>query len=357
MQQNTITLEKLGWDAQWESSFAGFRSQGFEPARVAVEDKHHYEVMTPRGMLLAQVTGRLLHASRTVAQLPKVGDWVACSFHPDKGRAVLQGILPRRNKLSRKVPGRQAVEQVLVANVDVAFIVQSLDRPSNPRLLERFLIMVSESGARSVIVLNKADLSANLEVCLAEVSKVSGSAPVIPVSAKTGQAMPALLELIRPGETVVFLGPSGVGKSSLINRLYGDELQATTEVREGDARGRHTTTWRELILLPNGGLVIDTPGLREFHLWAALDGLSEIFSDIEDLTVQCRFRACTHTAEKHCAVLAAVAAGSLAQDRYDNYQKLRRDLGFVGGKPQWWASSKSRRPYQVGGRQPRRPNY
>ena len=223
-------------------------------------------------------------------------------------------------------------EQVLVANIDVAFVVQALDQSFNLRRLERFLVMALEGGSRPVVVLNKTDLCDDFESRQLEAQSAAGAAPVVGVSAKTGKGLRALKQFIRPAETVVFVGSSGVGKSSLINRLYGEEVQATIEVRERDAKGRHTTTCREMILLPNGGLVIDTPGLREFHMWLAEEGLETAFPEIEELAVRCHFRDCSHTVETRCAVLDALACGEISRDRYDSHLKLRRELDHLAGE-------------------------
>lgn len=330
MPKKPVTLEALGWSEAFEKDFAPWRERGLHPGRVAVEDKHHYVIFADGGPFIGKITGKLLHEAKRPAALPKVGDWVAFSLVPrEEGRAIIHYVVPRRTKLSRKIAGRETEEQVLVTNVDIAFAVQALDRSFNPALLQRHLVMVNEGGVKPVVVLNKVDICDDVLEKLAMVEKVAGSAPVIAVSALTGQAMDSLTQLVRPGETIVFMGPSGVGKSSLINRIYGDEVQATTEVRESDAKGRHTTTWRELIVLPNGGLVIDTPGMREFHIWLADEGVHEAFRDIEALSVQCHFRNCSHTVEKRCAVLEAVERGELSRERYDHFIKLKRELAFL----------------------------
>lgn len=326
MPSRTVSLESLGWNDSLLEHLRGLDRPNLEPGRVAVEDKHHYVVLTTEGPLTGKVSGKLLHETDSPADLPKVGDWVAFVAHRDEDKAVIHGVLPRRTRLSRKMAGRTTDEQVLVANVDIAFVVQGLDRPFNPALLQRHLVMAREGGVKPVVVLNKADLCRDVLGQLAIAEKAAADAPVIAVSAKTGRAIDSLTQLIRPTETVVFVGPSGAGKSSLINRIYGDELLATTEVRDSDAKGRHTTSWRELIVLPNGGLVIDTPGMREFHLWLAEQGATESFPDIEALAVACRFRDCGHETEKNCAVLAAVAAGELPRKRLDDYHKLQREL-------------------------------
>jgi ribosome biogenesis GTPase len=330
MSQPELSLSRLGWDADWETAFASHRERGWRAGRVAVQDKHHYVLFAEEGELIAQIAGKLLHGLKSDADLPKVGDWVAFKpTMPGEPKAVIQAVLPRRTKIGRKIPGRETEEQVLVTNIDVAFVVIALDETFNPRLLERFLLMVIEGGAKPVVVLNKADLCDDLEAHVAEARRAAGDAPVVAVSAKTRRAIKLVLEYIKPGAAVVFIGSSGVGKSTLINRLYGEAIQPTTEVRETDSKGRHTTTWRELIVLPNDGLVIDTPGMREFQLWMAGEGIHEAFPDIELLALKCRFRECRHGAEKDCAVQAALASGTLERKRFENYLKLRGELEFL----------------------------
>jgi ribosome biogenesis GTPase len=329
MPEPVTTLEILGWNSRMEECFRKFQEQGLEPGRIAVEDKHHYVVIAPRGELIGQVTGRLLHRSRSACDLPKVGDWVAFANPPDSTKVLIHHVLPRGTRLSRKVPGREVEEQVLAANIDRAFVVQALDRTFNPRLLQRHLVMAFESGARPVAVLNKADLCDDIPGKVAQAEAVAKDVPLITVSAKTGQGIERLRELIPRSETVVFIGSSGVGKSTLINDLCGEEVQPTAEVRASDAKGRHTTSWREMILLPNGGLVIDTPGMREFQMWVADEGMREAFADLDALALNCRFRDCTHLVEDGCAVLAALTAGQLPSERYRNYLKLKKELDYL----------------------------
>lgn len=326
MPSSPASLELYGWNVSLAENLRSFGRHDLEAGRVAVEDKHHYILFTVTGPLTGKVSGKMLHDANSPADLPKVGDWVALAARRDEGKAVIHQVLPRRTRLSRKLPGRETGEQVIAANVDIAFLVQGLDRPFNPALLQRHLVMAREGGVKPVVVLNKADLSRDVLGQLAVAEAAAADAPVIAVSAKTGRAIDSLTQLIRPAETVVFIGPSGAGKSSLINRIYGDEIQATTEVRDRDAKGRHTTSWRELIVLPKGGLVIDTPGMREFHLWVAEQAAAESFSDIEALAARCRFRDCGHMTEKGCAVRAAVAAGELPRKRLEDYRKLEREL-------------------------------
>jgi ribosome biogenesis GTPase / thiamine phosphate phosphatase len=324
-----LTLEMLGWSASLDQSFGPFRAQGLEPGRIAVEDKHYYAVIGPKGELTGQVSGKLLHRVQAPADLPKVGDWVAIAPLVGEAKAVIHDVLPRKTKLSRKVPGRETEEQVLATNIDLAFVVQALDCSFNPGLLQRHLVMVLESGAEPIVVLNKADLCDAIPDRVDQARAVAGQAPLVVVSAKTGAGLSELGQRISPGRTAVFIGSSGVGKSTLINDLCGEDVQPTAEVRERDAQGRHTTTWRELILLPQGGLVIDTPGMREFQMWMANQGVREAFSDVEELAVQCHFRNCTHTVEARCAVLEAVAKGQIDRERYERFVKLQKELAYL----------------------------
>ena len=324
-----MELAQLGWNEGWEKTWVALALAEMIPGRVATEDKHAYVLLTAQGEFAAAVSGKLLHQTASNAELPKVGDWVAATILPGENKAIIHAVLPRRTRLARKVAGREVEEQLLAANIRRAFLVQALDQSFNRRQLERFLVMVREGGAQPVVVLNKADLCDDSQTYTAEATLAAGNAPIVLASAKTGCGVGQLRRLIPSGETAVFVGPSGVGKSSLINRLYGEEIQATLEVREHDAKGRHTTTWRELILLPGGGLVIDTPGMRECHIWMADEGLQEAFPDMEELAVRCHFRNCSHTVEKRCAVLEAVAGGQVSRERYENYLKLQDELSYL----------------------------
>lgn len=321
-----VELEAIGWDGGWERAFAPMRERGWAPGRVALEDKQAFVAVTAEGEVRTRLAGRLLNDRSRPEALPKVGDWVALSRKAGDTRSVVQEVLPRRTFLARKVPGRETAPQVLAANMDVVFVVQALDPTFNLRRLERFLVMVHEGGARGVVVLNKADLSEDVGERVADVRATVGTTPVLVVSARTRRGLGELRKHVAPGRTAVFVGTSGVGKSSLINRLHGEAIQATLEVREWDGKGRHSTTWRELILLPDGGLVIDTPGMREFHMWTAEGGLDEAFPDITELALGCHFRACSHTSEARCAVRAALAEGRLSEARFASFRKLEREL-------------------------------
>jgi ribosome biogenesis GTPase len=325
-----MSLTKLGWDAARDAQFVPYLAKGFLPARVAVEDKHFYRVWTVDAELTAQVTGKFIHETRRDhAKLPKVGDWVAIKLVPNEEKAAIQAVLPRRTQITRKTSGRNTAAQILATNIETVFLVTAADPTFNAARLERMLAMSHESGARPVVILNKIDLCDDLEAKLAEATRAAGDALVLAVCALTGRGLKKLAALIQPSDTVAFIGTSGVGKSSLINRLYGEDLMPTLEVRARDAKGRHTTSWREMIFLPQGGVVIDTPGMREFHLWGASEGAKETFPEIEALAAGCHFRDCTHTKEKNCAVLAAVAAGSLARERHDSFVKLQQEISYL----------------------------
>jgi len=343
-------LTKLGWNAARDEQFAPYLAKGCIPARVAVEDKHFYRIWTVAAELTAQITGKLIHEARgNHARLPKVGDWVAVKLVANEEKAAIQAVLPRHTQIVRKTSGRDSAAQILATNVEIVFLVTAADSTFNAARLERMLVMAHESGARPVIILNKIDLCDCLDTRLAEATRVAGEALVLAVCALTGRGMKKLAALIKPGDTVVFIGTSGVGKSSLINRLYGEDLMPTVEVREQDAKGRHTTSWREMIFLPKGGVVIDTPGMREFHIWDASQGAKETFPEIEALAPGCHFRDCSHTQEKHCAVLSALTAGTLPRERYDSFVKLQSEITYLRAAEQragWQDRRKSDRVAQ-----------
>ena len=248
------------------------------------------------------------------------------------GMAIIHDILPRKTKFSRKVAGKKFDEQVMATNIDVIFIVQGLDNNFNPRRLERTLVMVNESGVKPVIILNKSDLCESTQDKVEQTKEILKDIPIIAVSAKENKGINELKSFLKEGETFAFIGSSGVGKSTLINKLVGQDILKTQEVRSGDSKGRHTTARRELIVLADGGCLIDTPGMRELQLWHADEGLSDTFSDIDDLAENCHFSDCSHTKEIKCAVLSAIESGDLVQGRYDSYIKLQKELKFLASK-------------------------
>jgi ribosome biogenesis GTPase len=321
-----LTLAELGWGEREHALFGPYRNEGLLPARVAVAYGATYRVYFDRDETLADVPGRMRHEAESRRDLPVVGDWVSVDRPSTRQRATIRHILPRTSLFSRKVAGDVTTEQVLAANVDIAFLVAGLDRDFNPRRLERYLAMTWESGARPVIVLNKADLVEDLDAVRAEVAEIAGSTPVHAISSMSGSGLEELSPYLQSGRTVALLGSSGVGKSTLINRLLGYERQLTQEVRQKDSRGRHTTTHRELVPLPGGALLVDTPGMRELQLWSSDDGMRETFEDITTLGRDCYFRDCGHDTEPKCAVKAAVAGGHLSPKRLENYVKIQREL-------------------------------
>jgi ribosome biogenesis GTPase len=326
----TSPLAVWGWDQGRESAFAEHAAAGFVPGRVSAAGTVTLAQL-PTGPAEVLIQRRFRRSAAGPAELPAVGDWLALEPIPDPdGRtrlAALRAVLARTSAFTRgETVGDHVRGQTLAANIDHAFLVSALTRDLNPRRIERYLLLSWASGARPVIVLNKADLADDLDSAFARVAAIAGGAPVHPVSALTGAGLDALDAYLRPGAAICLLGSSGVGKSTLANALLGTERQATAAVRDDDSRGRHTTTARELIPLPGGALVIDTPGLRSIGLWDDGDGLEEAFDDIARLARTCRFSDCRHDREPGCAVRAAIDAGDLAETRLDSQRKLEREV-------------------------------
>ena len=324
-------LASLGWNYRQRGELELELPEGTIPGRVALEHRGSYAIYTELGELSAEVVSRMLHSADGRGDLPAVGDWVVARPLPGESRAMIEAILPRRSKFSRKVAGYETEEQILVTNVDTVFLVSSLNHDLNVRRIERYLTMAWESGAMPVVVLTKSDLCEDIPAAMSSVEAVTPGVPVHACSALTGAGFEELAGYFAEGTTVALLGSSGVGKSTFINHLLGEEHLATREIR-WDGRGRHTTTHRELIVLPRGGLIVDTPGMRELQLWTADEGLDSTFSDIAEIAAGCRFRDCRHDGEPGCAVAAALQDGTLPQERLDSYRKLERELAFVARK-------------------------
>ena len=322
-----MQLEDLGWTEAFASAFARLADETLVPARVSAAQREHYSLLTPEGTLDATLSGRLRHEA-VAGALPVVGDWVAVQ-PAGAMRAIIAELLPRKSMLARKQVGASIAPQVLVANLDYVFLVTSLNRDFNPRRIERTLAMIWESGAQPVLLLSKLDLCEDVTPYRAECEAIAFGVPVHALSAIRGDGLTELADYLRPGCTIALVGSSGVGKSSLVNRLRGDERLAIRPVREHDERGRHATTARELFVLGGGGILIDTPGIREIGLWDAADGLRSAFPDIEALAAACRFGDCRHAAEPGCAVQSALASGQLAGERYASYRKLERELAHA----------------------------
>lgn len=324
---------ELGWNDYLNNEFALYKEQGFTVGRVMLEHKRIYRVETENGEYLAEVSGKYRFEAESREDYPAVGDWVVLSERPSERKATIQALLPRFSKFSRKAAGLTTEEQIVAANVDTVFLVQSLNYDFNARRLERYLIMAWESGATPVIVLTKADLCEDVAARIKDVEAVALGVPVFAVSVKDETGLEELAPYFTTGKTVALLGSSGAGKSTLTNFLLGEEKQVIQEVRGDDDKGRHTTTYRELYLLPTGGLVLDTPGMRELQLWEA-DGatVGQSFQDVEELAEQCYFRDCKHENEPSCAVREAIREGTLEEARYQSYVKLQRELAYLERK-------------------------
>ena len=320
----------LGFE-RFRALFAEHADAGRFPGRIARIDYGGAMVLTAEGSILAEPSATL-QRSRDIADRPAVGDWVALARPEGHDVTLIEAILPRSSAFTRVDTGKETLAQVVAANVDTVFVVQALVPGLNPRRLERELALAWESGAAPVVILAKADLAADGEQTVRDAESVALGVPVHLVSSVTGDGVDMLHTYTDGGRTVALLGASGVGKSTLVNRIVGSELQLTGDVREGDSRGRHITTARELIPLPGGGVLLDTPGMRAVGLWEAEDGLAAVFPDIEQLANSCRFRDCRHESEPGCAVRAAVEAGSLAADRYESYLHLIRELEHLAAK-------------------------
>lgn len=342
-----MSLAAYGWNDHWAALFAVQAGPGLEPARVVCElRRRFYAVQTADEELLGECRGGFFHRAAGADDFPAVGDWVVVRRRPGEARADIEAVLPRRTKFSRRAAGDQEVEQVVAANVDTVLLVSGLDRNHNPARIQRFVVAARDSGAAPVIVLNKADLHPDPEQVRARIEELVPGVPVLVTSTTTRRGLKALTQLAQPGQTLALVGSSGVGKSSLANRLARDEALPIGEVREKDSKGRHTTTRRELILTPGGALLIDTPGLRELQLWDAAEGVTEAFADVVTLAQGCRFSDCRHGQEPGCAVRAAVEAGRLPPERLAAYQKLqaeaagrsvgtRRPPSAVANRPGW----------------------
>jgi ribosome biogenesis GTPase / thiamine phosphate phosphatase len=325
-----MRLRELGWDETMARHFSEHAARpDLQPARVAIEFNHNYRVYTDGGELDAMAAGRLKHRAASRAELPAVGDWVAIRKRPEEDRAAIVAVLPRRSWFSRRMAGQVTNEQVVAANVDVIFIVMGLDADFSLRRLERYLLLARESGATPVIVLTKPDVAADVPAQVADVSALAGDVAVHVLNPRQNQGVEQVAAYLTTGRTGALLGSSGVGKSTIINRLVGEDVRKTREVRESDSRGRHTTTHRELVKLPAGGLVIDTPGMRELQLWDVNEAVRETFDDVEAMAASCHFTDCRHRDEPRCAVKVAVEEGRLAADRLDSYLKLQEELSSL----------------------------
>jgi ribosome biogenesis GTPase len=347
--ETDLALERLGWDAGWAEAFAPFAARGLRPARVVAV---HRETSVVRdgngGDRTATVSGAFRYAALAQSDFPTVGDWVALD-----GGEVIAAVLPRRTMFKRMATdasrngARLDDEQVMASNVDTALLVAGLDNDFNLRRIERYLAVAWSSGVTPVVVLNKSDLADDVDGRLVAVDAIAPGVPCIPVSAWTGAGLDALRTHLRPGTTAAILGSSGVGKSTLVNALLGEDRQATGAVRESDSRGRHTTTHRELFELPGGALLVDTPGIRSLEVLGAEEGVETAFDDIADIAATCRFSDCRHEGEPGCAVRAALADGRLTEDRLRSHRKLEREIARAAREGDPRARAEHRRAWKI----------
>ncbi|MHC4959376.1 MAG: ribosome small subunit-dependent GTPase A [Planctomycetota bacterium] len=320
------SLASLGWTADDQAAFEEEYGPECEPARVSEQQKGLYTVWAAAGERPVTLPGRFRHRAESHAEYTAVGDWVAVAGQ------LIRDVLPRRTALLRKRGLGHTEAQVVAANIDTVFITTSLNQDLNPRRLERYLTLVWESGARPVVVLTKADLCTDVMSRVGDTENASLGVPVHAVCALEGRGLEQLADYLGPAATVALVGSSGVGKSTIVNALAGADIQTVKQIRKDAYRGQHTTTSRQLIRLPGGGLVVDTPGMRELSLWDGSEGVSATFSDIEELGKQCRFRDCGHAAEPGCAVRGAIDNGTLDETRWASYSKLVRELAFLEKK-------------------------
>ena len=340
-------LRELGCTPRWQALLAPHLDAGLKAARVVRSDRGSSLIITSGGIIRAKPSSRLLKAAKGPADLPAVGDWVAVFAPADIDVPLIEVVLERTSAIQRGDPGKTSDVQVLAANIDVVFVVHPIAQPPNLRRIERELALAWDSGAAPVVVLTKADLSANPEGDRAEVASIAFGSDVHVVNALTGEGLEALLDSVSGHRTAVLIGPSGAGKSTLINAFLGERRQATREVRIGDGRGRHTTVARELMQMPGGGMLIDTPGLRELGLTGSEEGLVAAFPDIDRSGHACRFRDCTHTDEPGCAVRAAIESGEIPPERLDSYRKLEREARAAARKTDARLRSEEKRKWKI----------
>ncbi|MEX3746935.1 ribosome small subunit-dependent GTPase A [Lysinibacillus xylanilyticus] len=331
-----MNLTTLGFLTYFEEQMTGFKQEAklanCVPARVTLEHKHSYRVLAEEGEWLATIAGHYAYTSLAREDFPAVGDWVLVEKMPGEEKAIIHKLFTRKSVFSRKAAGLEIQEQIVASNVDIVLLVMSLNADFNIRRLERYLVAAWDSGAKPVVVLTKADLCEDISSMMREVESVAFGVDIFVTSALSGEGLADIRALFTEGVTGALLGSSGAGKSTLTNALSGEDFMKVAGIREDDAKGRHTTTHRELVVLPSGGCLIDTPGMRELQLWDQSDSLSSSFKDIEEFSAACRYRDCTHQKEPHCAVQQAITDGVLEQSRLQSYFKLQKELAFIERK-------------------------
>lgn len=351
-----MSLERWGWNRHFAASFKAYDAANYRAGRIKLEHKRGYDLYTELGEITAAVSGRFRHEAASPADFPAVGDWVVWQPQPMGGQGIIHAVLPRISQFSRKAVGRKTDQQIVAANINTVFLVTALDHDFSLGRMERYLVLAWDSGASPVIVLNKADRCSAAQDYQQAMAAIAPGVPIHCLSALQQQGLDQLQPYLQPGQTVALLGSSGVGKSTIVNRLLGRERQAVQAVRANDSKGRHTTTNRELIALPTGGLLIDTPGMRELQVWSTADSLQDTFADLEALATQCRFRDCQHSQEPGCALQDALMTGRLEPRRFDNFQRLQRELrhlarqqdqkALLAEKAHWKTITKQQRQMQ-----------
>lgn len=325
-------LNDLGWNTRFASEYEQFRND-YDIGRIAVQYKNLYKVFSENGEMLASISGKMNYGINGREEFPAVGDWVLISkTAPEEDRTIIHGILSRKSKFSRKTAGRTVEEQVIAANIDMVFICMSLNQNFNLRRLERYITISWDSGAVPVVVLTKADLCEDVDLKIEEASAAACGVDVVAVSCRDKSGLSQVRDYIQTGKTVAFLGSSGVGKSTIINEMLGIQRQFTQTVRQDDDKGKHTTTNRELIIFPLGGIVIDTPGMRELHVLDVDESIGTAFDDINYFASMCKFTDCSHTIEPDCAVRNAIESGQLDEARFQNYTKLKKEADYIERK-------------------------
>jgi ribosome biogenesis GTPase / thiamine phosphate phosphatase len=329
IEDTSLSLEDFGWNSYFQANCDNHQNEHLIPARVSFQGRGMYRLVSEGGELWAEIGGALRHESLGSGNLPACGDWVLADNPMGRDRTVIRFLLPRRTLFSRKQAGTAIGQQAIAANIDTVCLVSGLDADFNPRRIERYLAIAWESGARPIIVLNKADICAEVPIRIAEVMSVAPGVPVLVASAMDGRGIEDILSYAGRGRTLALLGSSGVGKSSLVNRLLGKAVQEVREIDFDTGRGMHTTAARHLFLLSSGGMIMDTPGMREIQIWSADGGLDAAFEDIKSLSEGCHFRDCSHQTEPGCRVCEAVAEGELDAGRLTNFLKLCKEARYI----------------------------
>lgn len=351
-----MDLQQFDWSEAFAPHFTPYAAQGYQVGRIVAQYRDRHTLWTAQGEFTAELSGKFRHQATDSLDFPTIGDWAVVTLRENEQTATIHHLLPRKSLFSRQAAGSETGAQAIAANIDTVFLVSGLDHDFNLRRIERYLTLTWESGATPVILLNKADQCDRPEEREAEVMAIAPGVPLLTLSAALNQGLDALTPYLQPGKTIALIGSSGVGKSTLTNQLMGTAVQATQAVRADDSRGRHTTSHRQLFVLPSGSLLLDTPGLREIQLWGTEARLQETFGDIEQWAEACRFRDCHHEQEPGCAVQAAIAAGQLDPDRLRSYQKLQKELAHLAERQEGRSQINTKKRWKAISQEIRRQN-